>query len=151
MNNKMRGKGGHSPLKLLGGMQGGGGSVAAKARIQSRFWAAREARQSTLSSPVQNRTIDGLRDELTSNMAEETKKERRERDRSARNRGRDMRQRERGRKKEGREMTGERWRDRIGIEEGQGEYRDRGGREIEEGEGWERYRGGIEEGEGQKS
>lgn len=54
----------------LGGTQGEGGCLDAEAKIGSRGWAPRQARCSALSSPVQNRTMDWLLEELISDMAD---------------------------------------------------------------------------------
>lgn len=61
----------YSPFIPLGGTQGEGGCLAAEASIGSRGWALRLARCSAPRSPVQNRTMDWLREDLTSNMAEQ--------------------------------------------------------------------------------
>lgn len=54
----------------LRGTQGEGGRLGAEAKTGSRGWAPREARSSALRSPVQSRTMDWLKEELTSNMAD---------------------------------------------------------------------------------
>lgn len=61
----------YSPFIPLGGTQGEGGCLAAEASIGSRGWALRLARCSAPRPPVQNRTMDWLREDLTSNMAEQ--------------------------------------------------------------------------------
>ena len=54
----------------LGEPTGDGGCLDAAAKIGSRGWAPRLARMSALRSPVENCTMDWLKEELTSNMAE---------------------------------------------------------------------------------
>lgn len=54
----------------LGGTEGEGGCLDAEAKIGSRDWAPRLARCSALRSPVENCTMDWLKEELISNMAD---------------------------------------------------------------------------------
>lgn len=53
----------------LGGTQGEGECLDAEAKTGSKSWAPRQDRRSALRSPVQNRIMDWLREELTSIMA----------------------------------------------------------------------------------
>lgn len=69
----------------LGGTQGKGACRGEEAKIGSRNWAFSRARYSALRSPVQNRIMDWLMDELTSNMAEIHESNKREMGREERN------------------------------------------------------------------
>lgn len=54
----------------LGGTQAEGACLDAEAKTGSRAWAPKQARRSALSSPVQNRIMDWLLEEATSNIAD---------------------------------------------------------------------------------
>lgn len=59
----------------LVGTYGWGGCLDAAAKIGSRGWAPRLTKCSALRSPVENSTMDWLKEDLISNMADIEKEE----------------------------------------------------------------------------